>query len=203
MKNLYTYNENKLQWHKINKFKYFLPYYLIIFVLFLTTSASIYLGLEQVEKNKTLEEEYKYFINQIEKLEGIIEIINESNSFDETNLRLMLEGFNIKFIDIVIAQSILETGNYTSDIFIETGNLFGMKPAKLRPYAHYGEHRGHADYKGNWKLSVIDYALWQAREAKFVKTEEQYYFLLSKTYAEDPEYINKLKNIVNKLNQKK
>jgi hypothetical protein len=199
MEDLYTYDENKIQWKKINKFKYFLNYYLVIFILFLTTFGSTYLGLKQIKINKILEKEYITFIDEIEKLEGIIEIINESGSFDKLNLRLMLEGFNIKFIDIVIAQSILETGNYTSDIFKETGNLFGMKPARLRPYTHFGEYRGHADYKGNWKLSVIDYALWQAREAKNVKTEDQYYFLLSKMYAEDSDYITKLKNIVSKF----
>jgi hypothetical protein len=199
MKDLYTYDENKFKWVKINKLKYFFNYYLIIFILFSTTITSVYLGFNVQERNKKMQKELIHLFEELEKLEGIIEIINESTSFDETNLRLILEGFNIKFIDIIIAQSILETGNYTSDIFIETGNLFGMKPARLRPYTHYGEYRGHADYKGNWKLSVIDYALWQAREAKNVKTEDQYYFLLSKMYAEDPDYISKLKNIVSKL----
>jgi hypothetical protein len=191
MENLYTYNENNLKWENVSKIKLYLPYILIITILFITNLLSFKLGIKSMDENLSLKEEN-------ERLEGIIEIINESSLFDETNLRLILEGFNIKFIDVVIAQSKLETGNYTSDIFLETGNLFGMKPAKLRPYTHYGEHRGHADYKGNWKLSVIDYALWQAREAKNVKTEEQYYFLLSKMYAEDSDYISKLKKLINK-----
>jgi hypothetical protein len=198
MKNLYTFDENKIIWQKINYFKLILPYIIIITLLIIINFLSVKLGLDLVEKNKTNKNEISLLYNEVEKLEGIIDIINETEFFDELNLIFVLKGFNIKFIDIVIAQSILETGNYTSDIFKETGNLFGMKPAKLRPYTHYGEIRGHADYKGNWKLSVIDYALWQAREAKNVKTEEQYYFLLSKMYAEDPEYINKIKTIVNK-----
>lgn len=199
MKTLYKFNESELKMEKINKFKHFFHYHITIFLLFISAFFSTYLGHEILKERDSLNKEVIILNNEISNLNGIIELINETNSFDQVNLRLMLEGFNIKFIDIVIAQSILETGNYESDIFIETGNLFGMKPAKLRPYTHYGVHRGHADYKGNWKLSVIDYALWQAREAKNVKTEEQYYFLLSKMYAEDPDYISKLKNIVTKI----
>jgi hypothetical protein len=198
MEDLYIYNKNNLTWKRINKFKLYLPYILIIVVLILTNLLSFMLGINLVDDNKKYIKENISLLEDVERLEGIIEIINESSLFDETNLHLMLEGFNIKFIDIVIAQSKLETGNYSSDIFLETGNLFGMKPARLRPYTHYGEHRGHADYKGNWKLSVIDYALWQAREAKNVKTENQYYFLLSKMYAEDSDYISKLKKFVDK-----
>jgi hypothetical protein len=200
MKNLYTYDSNNLKWDKVNFSKIITPYITIILVLIFTTIGACIIGINLTKENYRLNKLIYLKNNEINNLDGIIEIINESESFDEINLRLILEGLNIKFIDIAIAQSKLETGNYKSDIFLETGNLFGMKPARLRPYTHYGEHRGHADYKGSWKLSVIDYALWQAREAKNVKTEEQYYFLLSKMYAEDPDYINKLKNIVNKIN---
>lgn len=201
MKNLYKFNENEVKFEKVNKIKLYLPYVLIITILLSVNFLSFKIGLNVIDEYNELNDKITLLTEENKRLEGIIEILNETSSFDETNLKLMLQGFNIKFIDIVIAQSKLETNNFKSDIFKETGNLFGMKPAKLRPYTHYGEHRGHADYKGNWKLSVIDYALWQAREGKNVKTEEQYYFLLSKMYAEDPDYISKLKNIVKKMNK--
>lgn len=194
---IYKYNEKDLNWVKINKFKYLLEYHIIIITLFICLIFGFKLGLNFIETINKNNKEIENLKKENENLKGIIEIINESDSFNEDQLRLMLDGLNIKFIDIVIAQTILETGNYTSDIFLETGNLFGMKPAKIRPYTHYGEYKKHADYKGNWRLSVFDYALWQAREGKNIKTEDQYYFLLSKMYAEDEEYINKLKNIIN------
>jgi len=198
MENLYIYNEKELKFYNVNKYKLYFPYYFIIILFGFLVLLSADMGLKFIDEKKEQNLLIEHLEYEVNNLNGIIEILNEKNSFDEINLRLMLEGLNIKFIDIVMAQSILESGNYSSHIFKETGNLFGMKAARLRPYTHFGEHRGHADYKGNWKLSVIDYALWQAREAKNVKTEEQYYFLLSKMYAEDPEYINKIKTIVNK-----
>jgi hypothetical protein len=174
--------------------------YLIIILILLSfvialvkhnyTSITEYVGLEIKIQNLKSEND---------KLEGIISLLNSSDDFNETNLRLTLEGMNIMFVDIAIAQTKLETNNYKSKIFKESGNLFGMKAAKLRPYTHFGDYKGHADYKGSWKLSVIDYALWQAREAKNIKTEDQYFFLLSKLYAEDPNYVVKLKKIINNL----
>lgn len=174
--------------------------YLIVIVLLLSLAIGLLKhNYTSVSEFVNLKIEIQNLKSENNKLGGIINLLNDSDDFNETNLRLVMEGMNIKFIDIAIAQSKLETNNYKSKIFKESGNLFGMKAAKLRPYTHFGDHRGHADYKGSWKLSVIDYALWQAREAKNVKTEDQYYFLLSKMYAEDPDYINKLKKIVSNL----
>jgi hypothetical protein len=194
----YRFNKATLNFEKVTMLKTDIIYIFIIAVCF-TFSYFIrnayYLTLEH---NKEIENNFNELKNINEELLGIINLLNEVDEFDETNLRLIMQGMNIMFIDVAIAQSKLETSTYTSDIFIESGNLFGMKPAKIRPYTHFGYHRGHADYKGMWKLSVIDYALWQAREAKNVKTIDQYYYLLSKMYAEDPNYVDKLKKIVNK-----
>lgn len=194
----FKYNNEEVNFESVSIINIHIRYILVIVILSMSTYLSTYLLLNLKDDYKELATDFDDLLDGNNELLGIVNLLNESEDFDETNLRLIMEGMNIMYIDVAIAQSKLETNNYTSDIFLESGNLFGMKVAKLRPYTHFGEHRGHADYKGMWKLSVIDYALWQAREAKNVKSIDQYYYLLSKMYAEDPNYINKLKKIVKK-----
>lgn len=194
----FKYNNEEVNFEPVSIINIHITYILVIAILSMFSYLSTYLLLNLKDDYKELATDFDNLLDGNNELLGIVNLLNESEDFDETNLRLIMEGMNIMYIDIAIAQSKLETNNYSSDIFLESGNLFGMKVAKLRPYTHFGEHRGHADYKGMWKLSVIDYALWQAREAKNVKSIDQYYYLLSKMYAEDPNYINKLKNIVKK-----
>ena len=67
------------------------------------------------------------------------------------------------FVDkpaIAFAQVILETGNFTSAIYLENNNLFGMKLAKCRVTTAIGENRHSAVYR-SWFDSLIDYKLWQ------------------------------------------
>jgi uncharacterized FlgJ-related protein len=154
----------------------------------------------EMESLKYYKHYYSELKNEKDSLINIISIINQTEEFDESELVLMITGLNLLYPEVVIAQSKIETGNYTSDIFKSTGNLFGMKPARNRPYTHYGEYKGHADYLGNWRLSVIDYALWQSKEASksSVKSVEEYLTLLKiKGYAEDNDYISKIRNIIN------
>jgi flagellum-specific peptidoglycan hydrolase FlgJ len=45
---------------------------------------------------------------------------------------------------LIAAQAMLETGNFTSAIFRENRNLFGLKVPRQRPTFAIGENRGHA-----------------------------------------------------------
>lgn len=117
-------------------------------------------------------------------------------TFTPENLMAYIFELNIRFPHIVYAQAIQETGFFTSNIFIESNNLFGMKQAKMRPTTALGTQRGHAYYR-EWKDSVKDYALWQAAYANTIRNEKQYYAYLDKVYAEDPDYVLRLKYIVN------
>ncbi len=55
----------------------------------------------------------------------------------------------------ITTQSQHETGNYTSAIYLENHNLFGMKKSLKGEY-QIGENRGHATYKDVYQ-SVYDY----------------------------------------------
>ncbi len=128
--------------------------------------------------------------------EASVIILNEKNKFTEEKLRDYILELNIKFPEIILAQSKLETSNYESNIFLSNNNLFGMKVATMRPTTALGEENGHA-YYSNWRQSVIDYGFYQAAYLKDIKTEEQYFQYLSINYAEDPNYIEKVKSKMN------
>lgn len=131
--------------------------------------------------------------------EYAIIVKEETNkSFSEEKLLQYLTDINIKFPKIVYAQAVLETGNFQSTIFRSNNNLFGMKEAKRRPTVSNGTELNHAYYE-TWKESVIDYALYQARYLSDVKTEEQYFEYLGKNYAEVPDYVNRVKNVISKI----
>ena len=122
-------------------------------------------------------------------------ILRENNKFNEDKLKDYINSLNIKFPHIVIAQSKLESNNYTSTIFKANNNLFGMKEARIRPTTNKGTNLGHAVFD-NWKDSVLDYAFFQAAYMKEIKTEDEYYKYLGANYAEDTNYVKKVKQIV-------
>ena len=95
---------------------------------------------------------------------------------------------------VVTAQAILETGNFASKVFKENNNLYGMTLAKSRPTLAIGVKNGYAVYR-TWQESAIDYALWQSAFARNL-SEEDYYLILKRLYAEDKEYVNKVKNVL-------
>lgn len=82
---------------------------------------------------------------------------------------------------IVLAQSQLETGNYTSNVCKKYNNLFGLrKGGKYRKYNH-------------WTESVTAYK--ELIQSKY-KGGNYYSFLQNLGYAEDEAYISKLKEMV-------
>ena len=116
------------------------------------------------------------------------------DEFSEENLIKFMKSINMKFPEIVLAQAKLESGNFTSEVFLNNNNLFGMKVAKRRITTHKGSELNHAKYD-SWQDSVLDYALWQATYASKFKTEDEYYNYLNQCYSETGEYVNLLKKV--------
>lgn len=117
--------------------------------------------------------------------------------FSEEALLSFMKELRIKYPETVIAQARLETGNFTSDIFKENHNLFGMKVAGKRPTSAIGVHRGHAQYR-DWKDSVIDYALFQSYIiAKLPKNNiDEYRNYIQKFYSETSDYLTRIDRTV-------
>lgn len=100
--------------------------------------------------------------------------------------------------DIVMAQCILESGEFTSDIFINGNNCLGMKVPGQRPTFAVGVYRNHARFR-SWHDCIVDYALWQSAYGRGL-SDDAYLALLDRIYAEDGSYTAKLKSIIRKYN---
>ena len=113
-----------------------------------------------------------------------------------SHLRIM-DSLGIRCPKVVCCQMLLETADLTSKIYVENHNGFGMK---------YNQH-GYADYTLNGHAhyhciveSILDYKEWQDRffKDRVFKSDEEYMYTLQHlpgglSYAEDPNYISKLK----------
>lgn len=105
-----------------------------------------------------------------------------------------MKEVGIKHPEIVWSQVALES-RFNSRICLENHNYFGMKRATNRPNMQNGENLDHATYR-NWKMSVLDYALWQSSTGVWkIKSERAYLNYLDQTYAEDSSYGLKVKEI--------
>lgn len=120
-----------------------------------------------------------------------------NEEFSEQALLAFMKKLKIKYPETVLSQARLETGNFTSDIFKENHNLFGMKVAEKRPTAAIGENRGHAQYR-NWKDSVVDYALFQSFIIAKLPTNnnETYREYIQKFYSETSDYLKRIDRTV-------
>lgn len=104
-----------------------------------------------------------------------------SIKLSEASLKKELIKNNIKHPDIVLAQAKLETGNFTSPVLKKNNNLFGLR-------------KGKRYYKFNhWTESVQAYRV--LIQSKY-DNGSYYKFLKELPYAEDPDYISKLKEFV-------
>ena len=120
--------------------------------------------------------------------------INYENLYDQ------IQKTGIKFPDVVFAQAVLETGHFTSKLFKNANNLFGMKmPRKRETLAVGKESRGFAVFS-HWTSSVNDYFLWQENilNKREIKTKNDYLALLNRIYAEDTKYVRLLNNVMSK-----
>lgn len=115
------------------------------------------------------------------------------------SLTSVIESYGIKFPMVALAQATWETHWFSSRIFRESKNRFGMKHNK-RGYS-VKEHLGHAYYLSD-EDSYKDYAEWQRAVLSLrpCYTEEEYLKVLDNLpickgcrYAEDPTYTSKIR----------
>ena len=136
-------------------------------------------------------------LSTLEKEMIVVDLRAEDNKFTKDKLVNEIKRLNIKFPHIVMAQSIIETRKWTSPIFKENHNLFGMKEASVRITTSSGTERGHAYYE-DWYQSIYDYAFYQSRYLGGIKSESEYLNYLSASYAEDKNYVAKIKMVIEK-----
>lgn len=127
----------------------------------------------------------------------LLNVSDTTSEFSQEKMVSLMKELNMKFPHIVYAQSLIETGHFDSKIFHENNNLFGMKQARTRVTTAQGTQYNHAYYE-NWRESVYDYAFYQCRYLSGLKNEEEYLAYLGRSYAEDPNYLSKIRNLINK-----
>jgi len=102
----------------------------------------------------------------------------------------------LEFPDIVFAQAVLESGNFTSRLTKENNNLFGMKKPSKRPTTSVGISHGYAVYE-SWRESIEDYYIFQ--EMLFSKhkfTRSSYLNYLDRYYSTTKGYKNRVLQII-------
>jgi uncharacterized FlgJ-related protein len=109
-------------------------------------------------------------------------------------LKRAINDYNISYANVVFNQAVLETGNFTSNIFLENNNMFGMTQPGVRKTTSLGEKNGFANYS-NWLESLKDYKYYQ----EMILSNDNVYLTILKhqNYAEDNDYINKITRLKN------
>lgn len=79
-------------------------------------------------------------------------------------------GLNETTAYLVLAQARLESGHFSSLVFHQNCNPFGMKQAKNRATTALGTHRGHAVY-ANLSHAACDFVLWMKETKMPLKIE--------------------------------
>ena len=99
--------------------------------------------------------------------------------------------YDVKYPHIVYAQAVIETGNFKSGLCLNDNNLFGL----------YNSNKGKYHSFNHWTESVVAYKNFI--QYKYKPSENYYEFLQRIGYAEDTDYISKLKKAVNKNDKRR
>lgn len=114
------------------------------------------------------------------KVDTLIVQIKKIPSLNKSNVLAELKKQNVPHPHVVLKQSILETGHYTSKVCKTHNNIFGIR--RGNKYVAYN----------SWVDCVADY---KKKISKRYKGGDYYEFLKNLGYAEDELYISKLKGI--------
>lgn len=101
---------------------------------------------------------------------------------NSTTMLAACEYYGVKYPKIVTAQAILESGNFKSKVFKEYNNPFGLYNSREKDYFRFN----------HWTDAILAYQKYI--EYRY-KGGDYYLFLDSIGYAEDPNYIRKVKAI--------
>lgn len=125
----------------------------------------------------------------------------QAQTISKLNLWKTITELDIKHPEVVFAQALLETGNFTSRLFKQNNNLFGMRVPNKRPTLaeNVKNKKSYAKYS-TWQESVRDYLLYQDyvfhRKGELSRTS--YLNYLDRVYCESAGYSAKLKKIIQK-----
>ena len=145
---------------------------------------------DRVHYIRELELKNKKLVNHL-KNDEVANIKWRQNHFilSKENLHQELTAQGVHFPDIVLAQAILETGNFKSSACLEHNNLFGLR-----------NNNGTYMSFSHWTLSVSAYKKYIQKYKN--KPKDYYSYIHNLGYAEDTKYVSKLKEIVERNKEK-
>ena len=159
------------------------------------------LGLLLIVALVSLVEKPKVVYVQNWKRIPVVVYKDKPDMFTEDKLISYLKALNIKYPEVVFAQAILESGNFTSKKFKKDNNLFGMKKARSRATLALNSEGNYAKFN-TWRESVIDYALYQTMFIRKIKSRDAYISHLADSYATSPNYSSYLIKVINEVKDK-
>ena len=121
-----------------------------------------------------------------------------NNPISDEILYNYLKTMRVPHADIIVAQAHLESQNFTSNLFKRQNNFLGMKISSQR-ISTTGQGKGEYKDYTNWQECTTDYIFWMNHYQAHKLNRDEYFNLLGKIYAEDPEYVKKLKGIISKF----
>jgi len=129
----------------------------------------------------------------VAKTKELKDSIYNYTKLNDKNILFWCNYFNVKYPKVVLAQMKLESRNFTSDLSIISNNLSGMKKARVRnTTAIYETKSGFSGYS-NYIEHIKDIKMWQDfNRIDTIRTEKDYIEYLSRVYAEDKNYKNKI-----------
>lgn len=157
-------------------------------------------------------EDYSYNQKPITDAAEAMFKIHQCEPLTADNLKLELKNLEVICKEEVFAQFQIESGHMTSYLFLKTNNLCGMRyPCKRSTAAigiflpqsdtiikgsqselkKYCKQNNYAVY-ASWQDCLKDYKLWQD---ECFKVKEKYLTFLGTNYAEDIDYVQKIKQI--------
>ena len=173
-KELYHYDSEALVYRKTNRL---LKYRIIVAVLFLSVSFLSFVAVKKPEK--------EYITT---------EITIKEKDYKKTVFE-MIDELPFQYPEIVKAQSILESGNFKSQVFLYNLNPYGMRLPLQRITTAKGSNLNHAIYE-SVEQATLDRLLFETKYLHGL-SKEQYYNYLDRVYAESGNsYSKTLKQII-------
>ena len=159
-------------------------------ILLLLASSIFHTKLKNVaEDNKILKEQLYKDETEL-ALEHSIGywFINKPEEINDSILYVFLKDNNAWYPEILLKQAKIESGNYTSNIYKTTNNLYGMKKVSKRQTTQLiNTYNGYGCYT-NWCESVLDRMLWDVNRFNNIKPTEEEYLKAMSIYAEVENY---------------
>ena len=170
----------------------------IFYVTVLLTSSFIVALLAMFSQSEKIIDATKVSIVVPDGFYSDIQYDSINNPISDEILYNYLTTMRVPHAEIIVAQAHLESQDFNSNLFKRQNNFLGMKIPRQRistPGQGKGEYKDYA----TWQECTTDYIFWMHHHQAHKLNRDEYFNLLGKIYAEDPEYVEKLKGIISQF----